>query len=186
MGQYYKIIILTNDDTKKEENIEDIPKVPISMWIYPYDYGNGGKLMEHSYIGNNFVQALENIISPEGMFYMHRVVWAGDYADDEKCKSKNLYSITEDLSNLQSHPPSHDTSCYKYVVNHTKNMYVDKNKAISNIHPLPLLISEGNGKGGGDYTGNNVELCGTWARDIISVEKEIPENYLELICDFCD
>jgi hypothetical protein len=117
---------------------------------------------------------------------MSRVVWAGDYADNEKGKSKNLYSISDNLSNLQSHPPSNDTLIYKYIVNHTKKMYVDKCKSKSNIHPLPLLISEGNGNGGGDYTGDNVELCGTWARDIISVEKEIPENYLELICDFCD
>ena len=52
------------------------------------------------------------------------------------------------------------------------------------LHPLPLLVSEGNGRGGGDYNGNNNELCGTWARDCISVEKNIPDNYTELTCDF--
>jgi hypothetical protein len=60
---------------------------------------------------------------------------------------------------------------------------VDKTKSKS-IHPLPLLICEGNGRGGGDYDGSNYDLCGTWARDVISMEETIPDNYIELICDF--
>ena len=51
---------------------------------------------------------------------------------------------------------------------------------------MPLLVSEGNGCGGGDYMGNNIELCGTWARDIISVENTIHNEYNELVCDFIE
>ena len=47
-----------------------------------------------------------------------------------------------------------------------------------------FIVSEGNWNGGGDYHGNNEKLCGTWARDIISVERNIPENFTELVCDF--
>ena len=57
-------------------------------------------------------------------------------------------------------------------------------KKIFSIIPLPLLVSEGNERGGGDYYGNNKELCGTWARDCISVEKTIPDDFVELKCDF--
>ena len=157
---------------------------------------NGAKLTEHSYIGNKFVQALEYLISPEGMFYMSRIVWAGDYAESEENEPKNLYLLTIENSTFQV-PPPHDTTCYRYILNHTKQMYVDKERVVNNsnmkssntysqidFHPLPLLVSEGNGYGGGDYRGNNVELCGTWSRDVISVEKDIPQDYTELICNF--
>jgi len=51
-------------------------------------------------------------------------------------------------------------------------------------HIPQLIVSEG--MGGGDYHGNNIELCETWSRDIISVEKNIPEDFTELVCDFYD
>ena len=37
----------------------------------------------------------------------------------------------------------------------------------------------GNGRGGGDYYGENEELVGTWARDVISIEKDKPNGYDE-------
>ena len=183
MGQYYKIIILADKKFKKEI---------IRMWMCPYAYSNGSKLMEHSYIGNNFIQALEYLISPKGMFYMSRIVWAGDYADSEEDEDYNLYMLTDD-NNIQS-SKSVDTECYRYIVNHTKNLYVDKKRNIDNkeknnyliVHPLPLLVSEGHGRGGGDYNGKNAELCGTWARDTISAEETIPDGFEELVCDFCE
>ena len=183
MGQYYLAIILS--DIKKTPEI-------IRMWMSPHNYNNGAKLTEHSYIGNNFVQAFEHLISPEGMFYMSRIVWAGDYADPEQNKSDNLYTtVSNNYNGLFQCPKSHDTSSYRYIVNHSQKLYVDKEGCPKNkynliIHPLPLLISEGNGRGGGDYRGNNVELCGTWARDNIAVEKTIPNDYNELVCDFIE
>ena len=180
MGQYYLAIILSD--------IKRTPEI-IRMWTSPHNYSNGAKLMEHSYIGNNFVQAIEHLISPEGMFYMSRIVWAGDYADPEKNEADNLYTNVSNNNGLFQYPKSRDTSSYRYIVNHSQKLYVDKERCPKNknnliIHPLPLLISEGNGRGGGDYRGNNVKLCGTWARDNISVEKTIPNDYNELVCDF--
>ena len=58
------------------------------------------------------------------------------------------------------------TGLFKY------NHYVGKN-----------LITDGVW-GGGDYFGYNQELCGTWARDVISIEETYPEDYTELVCDF--
>ena len=182
MGQHYIAIILSD--------IKRTPEI-MRMWMNPHDYNNGAKLMEHSYIGNNFVQAFEHLISPEGMFYMSRIVWAGDYAEPEKNnETDNLYTnLYNNYNGLLQCPKSNDTSSYRYIVNHSKKLYVDKehcpkNKYNSIIHPLPLLVSEGNGCGGGDYMGNNVELCGTWSRDNISVEKNIQFDYNELVCDF--
>jgi hypothetical protein len=52
------------------------------------------------------------------------------------------------------------------------------------IHPLPILTAEGNGRGGGDYYGTDANLAGIWARDILSIEKEIPDGYMEFECHF--
>ena len=40
--------------------------------------------------------------------------------------------------------------------------------------------------GGGDYRGHNEHLCGTWTRDIISVDKTIDKliDYKEFECNF--
>ncbi len=185
MGQYYKFIILA--DTKKNN------KEVILLYINPHDYNHGAKLMEHSYMNTDLMNIVEYLISVHGNFYKSRIVWAGDYAEEELTdtdtdndtgESMNLYRLTE---NYSSYTGMVSESFGKYIVNHTKKLYVDKDKdknKENNIHPLPLLISEGNGNGGGDYHGNNEDLCGTWARDIISMENTIPENYTELDCNF--
>jgi hypothetical protein len=176
MGQYYIAIILAEDGHR------------IRLCMCASSYRSGVKLMEHSYINCNFIKAFEYLISPDGGYHKSRIVWAGDYADNEidsngkpDC-SGNLYHIALNYV-ADSKPPVRDTTKYRYIVNHTKRVYIDKQTLgdINNdnfiIHPLPLLVSEGNGRGGGDYSGLNEELCGTWARDIISVESELPLEY---------
>lgn len=190
MGQYYYPVILSETKSGKKELIR--------VWMSPHAYSNGAKLTEHSYIGNNFIQAFEYLISPDGMFYKSRIVWAGDYADPEEDDTMNLHQMVVENGTYQR-PKSIDTSCYRYIVNHSKNLYVDKERIVNKpepenmlprwntnkmFHPLPLLVSEGNGMGGGDYRGSNIELCGTWSRDIISVEMNIPTDFTELVCDF--
>jgi hypothetical protein len=54
------------------------------------------------------------------------------------------------------------------------------------IHPLSLLTAEGNGRGGGDYRGAHEDLVGSWARDVISVEREAPAGFTELECEFSE
>jgi hypothetical protein len=176
MGQYYKFIILA--DNKKNNN------EMILLVINPHNYKNGSKLMEHSYIDTDIMNTVEFLIGPDGYFYKSRCVWAGDYADKElnNIESENLHRIADNYSSFET---IYKNQNYKYIVNHTKKIYIDKTKLTNNIHPLPLLIAEGNGKGNGDYNGYNYDLCGTWARDIISLENEIPDNnWLELICSF--
>jgi len=176
MGQGYRAIILASKQG---------PKEIIRTWVDPHQHDNGYKLMEHSYIGNEFVQAVEFLIRPEGMFYKSRLVWAGDYADNEEGLDDNLYmlSLNETNEAKMSCPARSNMSLYRYIVNHTKKQYVIKKPYT--IHPLPLLTAEGNGRGGGDYKGGD-ELVGTWARDIISVEQECPVGYSELVYEFSE
>jgi hypothetical protein len=176
MGQYYLAIILGEKNLSKQEIIR--------IFMHPHNYQNGAKLTEHSYINNEFVSTFEYQLTPEGMFYKSRVVWAGDYADNEKDDDKNLYQLTETYENKAYLGSVKDTKEYRYIINHTKKEYV--NKENSRMHPLPLLTAEGNGRGGGDYRGKNEEFIGKWSRDVISVEKEKPEEYTELICEFSE
>lgn len=180
MGQYYIAVILAEDGKT------------LRVYMYPHNYGNGAKLMEHSYCDSEFIKAFEYLICPDGQCYKSRIVWAGDYADEEPDTNENLFSIAT-RNFASSTPLVKDTSKYRYIVNHTKHLYIDKEKLNSDgnqdddiIHPLPLLVSEGNGRGGGDYRGRNAELCGTWSRDIISVESELSEGYEPFDCKFVE
>ena len=180
MGQYYKPAILNNNREKTR----------IMKWAYSWDYDCGLKLMEHSYIGNPLVNVIENELKENPQV----LVWAGDYAPDCKNRKSNIYMRCQDLVKIKPDSTSEkfDHKTYRYVVNHDKKLFVDKTKVkkIPNwgarINPLPLLTSEGNGSGGGDYWGSNEMLVGSWARNLVSIEKEIPEGYSELKPDFTE
>ncbi len=175
MGQYFKPAILDENNN-------------VQAWAYSHDYDSGLKLMEHSWMKSGFVQAFEKQLSRSGEFYKSRVVWAGDYADEEpgvkiidegKEYDANIYSLCNDGNKIN--PKVTSTEDYPYIVNHTKKVFVDKTKVPNvdgwRIHPLPLLTCEGNSRGGGDYRTRNedeVALVGSWARDVISIEKENP------------
>lgn len=167
------------------------------MCISPRRFLTEPTILDHCRVEDSFLRAVEHFISPIGNFYMNHIVWAGNYAANEKGEKKNLYRLAEDIKNDMipnaNTPYSEDTTIYRYIVNHTNGMYVDKERiAVGQkhekdsfiIHPLPLLVSEGNGKSHGDYFGNNAKLCGRWARDVISVEKSIPNGFEELVCNF--
>lgn len=172
MGQYYYPIILDDDGN-------------IVAWMNAHEYNNGLKLLEHSYIGNNFVSTFEFMLCPEGEYYKSRVVWAGDYADVEP-DSENLYHLCQEEQCVC--PSEMRTIQYPYIVNHSKKQFVDKRKNIDSdderfvLHPLPLLTCEGNGRGGGDYREGS-SLVGAWARDIISIEKTKPTDCVEIVFD---
>jgi hypothetical protein len=171
MGQYYKPCILAEN------------KKTVKSWVNSHEYDNGLKLMEHSWMKNKFVKAFESLIKGNPQ----RVVWAGDYADKCKGLKSNAYDRCNDRNKVKP-TDSYTDSETRYVVNHTKKTYVDKTKVIDRegwrIHPLPLLTSEGNGQGGGDYFGaDNNKIIGSWARDLVSVESIKPKGFNEIVFD---
>jgi len=199
MGQYYKTVFLGREDTIHLDKTTTIPYEYIRGWLCGYNYGDGVKLMEHSYLNSDFMAVVESLLRPGGIMYKTRLVWAGDYADPdravfdaerERAHEMTLYAACKMENQLVCRPLDKDVDVrdyvmtHPYVVNHTKKMYVDKRK-FTEIHPLPLLTAEGNGLGGGDYRGTDEEHVGTWARDVISVEKTIDglTGYDEL--EFC-
>jgi hypothetical protein len=176
MGQYYKPVILADD------------KKTIKAFGYSHDYGNGLKLMEHSYLGNEFMLRIERELEGNPQ----RLVWAGDYAGYEESENDNLYGICCENESLKLPVIEIKEHECRYIVNHDKRVYIDKEPIEGEmwgeqeykIHPLSLLTSEGNGQGGGDYRGRNSSACGSWARDKISLEVSIPEGFEKVKFDF--
>ena len=183
MGQYFNAVVLA---PQREDKVE------ILAAFKAWDYENGVKQMEHSWIGNYYVETVERLFTPNGEFYKHRLVWAGDYGDFEPGYNNNLYYQADEY--LRRGKCKKLDKSFHYLVNHSKHEFVDKTKLPKNahgwqVHPLPLLTAAGNEGAGGEYPQNypDAHLLGRWARDIISVEKEIPSNYQELNVGFlCD
>ena len=194
MGQYYKPCALKSADTENSNN-------PIKWQLDCYKFDELAKLLEHSYVGNWLVQAAEYLLAKEAAPF----VWAGDYADDYAGFEDNLYSIGEDagsckdgLAELKAYGVLTEIkgllsetcyrierpNTYKYVINHTKKMYVEippHRKGELTIHPLPLLTCESNGRGGGDYySDKGKDYVGAWKYDTISVGNRVPKGYEKL------
>ena len=203
MGQYYKPIILAPKQDNKPEEIRG--------WLLSHDYDCGLKLMEHSWLGNLYVQTFEKLISPEGLHHKSRVVWAGDYADgepelthaDEQGRERevNLYGLCGDVNEIEPKAINVKRMAYRYILNHTTKQFVDKKevpvtdwwtdektgkKYPFTIHPLPLLTCEGNGRGGGDYRGDERGQVGVWARHSISVANKVPTGYTQFKFDLTE
>ena len=172
MGQYYKFIILSETNE-------------IILVLNPHDFYEGAKLMENAWLNSLIANTIEFLLSPYYLqYYKSRCVMAGDYADNEYGTDENLYTMTRNCPSFQQ---AYKNVNVNFIVNHTQKLYVDKTKLKNKIHPLLLLIAEGNGKGSGDYRGpDSNDLVGSWSRDVISMELNKPDCYQELVCDFDD
>lgn len=169
MGQYY---IAASIDAKQ--------------CVHPF----GAKLMEHSWVGNSFMLHVQQLLAPGNPWHKTRIVWTGDYSDKELFTGdpeRNLYDLASDEFTDISNQPTVDGPQTRYIVNHSKNMYIDLSevpdsvdeheqgfKEAWKIHPLSVLTSSGNGRGGGDYRDDYDTNVGSWAGDVISSEYEEP------------
>lgn len=181
MGQYYTPTVIKSE-TRKVKSSHDV-----EAWFYPHSYGEGLKLMEHSYKGGSLVNAVRNWLIDNGG---GNLVWAGDYADEEAKGKPNIYTISNDEGIRETDYTDEDRAGYHFYNNHDKHEFVDLDKCLSKnewssvIDPLPILTCEGNGRGSGDYEGSSMALVGTWARDFITCSMAPTEGYKEIIPDF--
>lgn len=185
MGQYYKPMSL---DSKE--------------FLVSFDYGSGLKLMEHSYYYNPMVVEVSLLLMEE--WNGHQVLWSGDYSDksDEEW-NENIFSkinpqsfeyVTEIEADgiIFGHSELTDkgyetlknkvkelTSSHVFV-NYDKKEYCHLDSCRENegglrISPIPLLLCNSNGRGGGDYFSDYDSDCvGSWAYDkvgVIGIEK---------------
>ena len=183
MGQYFYGVILN-----RKRGANQTPKA----YFDSHSFNSFSKLMEHSYIGNSFVNAFMNYLIDNGKQY---VLWAGDYVDEEPNKDYNIYHDCYNKEHLKINGYNSKMPTERFIVNHTKHQFVDLGKVKEDkygcrINPLPLLCSEGNGNGGGDYFGKNFILCGSWARNLVSVSNVNPsikdKRYKEIVPSFME
>lgn len=164
MGQYYNIIIKPQGEEK----------------VHAYDRTIDGeytmaKLMEHSWYLNPMV----NAISEKLYNKPSQIAWVGDYADENELyhcaypkngKYCKLHKTEFTLNGryLVNHTKKLILDCWGYVV---KSIEQNPDKKYNRwvIHPLPLLTALGNGRGGGDYRGNNEDKVGSWAWDTLEI-----------------
>jgi len=180
MGQYFKPAILAKN------------KKTVLKWFYSHTYGNadngfcGLKLMEHSWMKNRFVGAVEKFLlgNPQ------RIVWAGDYAENCKDRKTNVYDRCKDKTEVNPSEIPPQVVKAKYIVNHTKKEFIDKSKVPNvngwRIHPLPLMTCDSNNSGGSFCGKDPNKLVGSWKKDIISVESRKPKGFKEVVFDLVE
>lgn len=189
MGQYYTPIILRigqNDTVIKGEQ------------FYSHDYSNGLKLTEHSWDGNNFVETvMKQLYKKPG-----RLFWVGDYAEqndlseDKRKYADDVWKIYNKRKYSKPKEAATDFSKGKFIINYDKGWFIDLEEYRKNapkdepgddgwqMAPLPLLTALGNGRGGGDYEGINMEYIGSWAGDLIELADERPREDFRNVSDY--
>ena len=199
MGQYYNVLL---KEGKKASVAYDRFLIVKGERQYTM-----AKLMEHSWIGNHFVDTMCAKIYKTASTV--RVVWMGDYGDTifRYGKNENITLTEQEIVRLYDRCWDENVKTKairkadfdfhnKFLINHTQKLYIDLNeyyeKSVMHtkygddwcIHPLPLLTCIGNGLGGGDYhaptANSDKELVGTWAWDEITIDDEPNPNYTKI------
>jgi len=184
MGQYYRQALEQDGEIRRFDAQYSTSRNNYNNYK---DY-NGLKLMEHSWIGNKFMDAMTKEL------YNHkgRLVWCGDYADEQGdfknvhwIDYKKIYPKGEvDLPPLKM--KGKFNYAHKFLVNHTHKCYLDFDLYMSKcnnngwiVHPLSLLTAIGNGRGGGDYGTEYPDsyAVGMWAGDLLEVTDKAPAGY---------
>lgn len=195
MGQYYKII-----NVDKKEFIKCF------------------KLCESSYIGDEKINALMNRMTSDWKGdriyvigdYAYNVLT--DNETDNPCYkalkhlseefgTENIYDAADHFAEEDCDDEDHG---YRYVYNHATRQVIDLAKCpidsvrydsetgLSRVYkfsPLSLLLTIGNGYGGGDFGGHSESLVGSWCDTVKSIEiTDIPledcSSYSEFAPDF--
>jgi hypothetical protein len=227
MGQYYRPSILKVN--------HKLAKNPVEATLRSWDFQNGAKLMEHSWIGNSLVNAFIHLIGEDSPYYGQVCVWAGDYADGytnrmtkQDADADNIYNfaslVDEKLGKCECYSSNHlaqanakyhklfgkdifstgyyegtdghrreymtckgNVTEYKYILNLTTKEYIEipeDNPDEWQEHPLPILLADGNGRGGGDYEGSNMQMVGKWKFNRIGATNNVPKGFKKLEVTF--
>jgi hypothetical protein len=156
MGQYFTPTFLDSADR-------------IVAALNPDDYGSGLKLYGHTRHDAALMRAVEALLRLDGNI---RLVWAGDYADDERDQDANLYFLAQPTHFVRfsglvvddvaptATLPDHCTAGggAGFLCNADKRRYIDTaalplDDCGVRRNPLPHLTAEGGGR------------PGPWARD---------------------
>jgi len=162
MGAYYEATIGEGENARR---------------FCTHKTGNGLKLMEHSYISNDYCMVIMSMLlnKPQPL------VWLCDYHEADDLTSLTWDNVKEFEGYDQT---NHFEKSNCYVFNHTKKLFINlgqlhnKGKAENDgwaIHPIPILCnSDERSRGGGDYHPEDSRRA-TWCGDLIETSKS-PRN----------
>lgn len=157
MGQYFNPIFLNGAGA-------------IVAALHPSDYGSGLKLAGHSRADTKLMYAVQTLLSLDGGL---RLVWAGDYADNEPGLDTNLYHLVQDRHFVRFHalvcqdvtpnaplPHGRRPAVFGYICNPGRGEYIENltlriDEDGWRHTPLPHLTAE---------AGPASDGCGLWAR----------------------
>ncbi len=170
MGQYFTPVIVN-------------AAAQVVAALDPSEYGSGLKLFGHTRYDTNLMRAVELLLAADGGA---RLVWAGDYAEDDPDTGTNLYfaaqprhfvrfaGLVEDRDTATTAVPGGALSgtrwgtgpAMRFVVNADRREYLDNHQLPADSDgyrrtPLPTLTCEGSGAPYSDFT------MGRWARQRI-------------------
>ena len=145
----------------------------VTAALDPSDYGCGLKLHGHTRYDTTLMRAVELLLAADGG---GRLVWAGDYADDDAATGTNLYFAAQPRHFVRFAGLVHDVGdagttavpggaapAMRFVVNAERREYLDNHQLLTDSDgyrrtPLPTLTCEGSGAPYDDFT------MGRWAR----------------------
>jgi len=147
----------------------------VTAALDPSDYGCGLKLFGHTRYDTTFMRAVELLLSADGGA---RLVWAGDYAEDDPATGTNLYfaaqprhfvrfaGLVDAIGTGTTAVPGGAAPAMRFVVNADRREYLDNHQLLADSDgyrrtPLPILTCEGSGAPYDDFT------MGRWARQRI-------------------
>jgi hypothetical protein len=159
----------------------------------------GVKLMEHSWIGNDSMQKLYELLMTD--WKKDRVVVAGDYFEAEENKDVGLGDVVGQIYDQEWNEPNISIEGTddehiaeqqtRFYVSYDKKEYIDLSKLPKQkddwiVNPLSLMIACGNNRGGGDFydSGRGYEFVGRWAGSRVGIEELAPEGFKEIRPNF--
>lgn len=194
MGQYFYPVVKTRKGF---------------VGFYSHNYDNGLKLMEHSWIGNNFTEGVVSFIKEQDEPVP--VAWVGDYSDSESLNKEGPYFLASVFGNDEkkrqmvqrmwdaawrdgrfddNELPDSSLAPSYYLLNWDKMEYVYVpacNPEEWQVHPLPVLTCSNPGSGGNYRPRNNIDemyFC-SWCGDHISYSVDRPsKTWKEIFPEF--
>ena len=154
MGQYHRLVVIKSSSGK------------ILASLHPHQLHEGAKLVEFSSGNSKMITAVEYLFMSR--YNNNRLVVCGDYSEG------NLWKCAEEIGNdtIKELPDLQDAKPIAiYCVNLDKKEYIRLSPLEKGtLYPVFILCSNSNGKGGGDYDGNNMHMVGKWCGDRIKFQ----------------
>lgn len=191
MGQYYKTVMIREGG----DGNKDIITVDNNCKFKEY---HGLKLMEHSYLNNEWTDAIAHFIYRNKVRMAHVGDYAYEFPQYELAYNKSVTRTPLDIHSIWGQDLYDENGMLrrfnysgKYLINWDKKEYINFNHwKVNNkvswaedvyITPVTMLTALGNDRGGGDYHAPlpHAEDVGCWAWDCISIEDQAPEGFVE-------